>query len=111
MPKASKSLVLRTSLPTIPTGLRPPSPGLDFGTQAYPGSPPQHPPTPTGVASLAKSAPPSSLPLRLFQTPPTPMAAQKIDITIVVDMLLTGFDSKNLNLHGLIISGLRAYEQ
>ena len=39
------------------------------------------------------------------------MAAHKIDITIVVDMLLTGFDSKNLNLHGLIISGLRAYEQ
>jgi type I site-specific restriction-modification system R (restriction) subunit len=39
------------------------------------------------------------------------MAAQKIDITIVVDMLLTGFDSKNLNLHGLIISGPLAYEQ
>ena len=39
------------------------------------------------------------------------MAAHKIDITIVVDMLLTGFDSKNLNLHGLITSGLSAYEQ
>lgn len=38
-------------------------------------------------------------------------AAHKIDITIVVDMLLTGFDSKNLNLHGLITSGLSAYEQ